>query len=238
MKGKSKVLLFILVTIGLGGCGMDRSVGGIQKEKQERTEAFIQTQFEEYMKESYGNADYKIEGIIYSGLNQNYDQMNGYSEKDDMKGSFIVRRWDEEGTVRYQDSYQGLLLRQELEAAVGTLANSFFEEYKIYADTTYLWIKENGNPDLTLEEAIKNGENLGCNIWIMVDPSSFATENEFEEAAMEFSESWHETGIEAYFSIYYLKAGVLEQLSRENYSDMLTGKNFKDIVNVNVKMNE
>ena len=56
------------------------------------TPSDIELQFLSYMEENYEKPEYIVNGIIYTGLNQNYDQMNAHCTKEGMEGDFTVRR--------------------------------------------------------------------------------------------------------------------------------------------------
>lgn len=238
MIDKKKAALVLVTVLVLGGCGMKNEISKTPQVAvtQETSEEEIQSQFTSYLKETYGDIEYEIQGIIYSGLGQSYDLLNGYSKGDDgLTGEFAVRREEAAGKVTFEDTYQSLLLRSELEERVRKMADSCFSEYQVFADTSDLWLSEMGKPDLTLDQAVKNGENLACNIWVVVSPNMDSKEA-FQEEAEKFCEMWKSEKIGAYFSFFYLEDGVQEKLTRDNYAKMLEGGNYQDFKSIDVRI--
>lgn len=227
MKGKKILSLLLTAAVTLGGCGM-------HKEIINETDKEIQQQFCDYMREKYDDPEYEIRGIVYKGLNQSYDLMNAYCTEVNMEGEFSVRRWSDEGQVRYEDTYQSLLLRGEIEERVEQKAQGILGKCKIYADTTLLWLNELGKPELTLEQALRNGEDIRSDIWILVPKEEFDSKEQFEDAATQLAEEWKKEEITAYFSFYYMKGGMWEGVNRENCYD-IGSDNYIDRVYYSVK---
>lgn len=232
MKKKLKILLVIASILIVGGCHMKKEEVLSPGERAGQMEKEIQSQFETYMEEMYQTTDYEIVGIVYSDYDQDYDVMNAFSAE--LEGKFSIHRWVEDDSIRFEDTYQALLLRDEIENKAKEIASGCFNQSKIYVNTSEMWMEELGNPELTLDQAILNGESFGCNIWILIPPEVFESKEQFEEASILFAQGWENTGIRAFLSFYYLDENVFEQLTRDNCHDMLKGKNFKNHKRINV----
>ena len=184
----------------------------------------IESQVLSYMDANYEKPEYKVNGILYAGLEQDYDQMNAHCTKEGLEGDFTVRRWEKDGEVWYEDTYQGLLLRPEIEDMVKEY--SVWKDCKIYSDTGFLWLKP--QQGLTLEQAIKNGEDIRSDIWVLVPENAYDSKRTFEADALKFKKKW-KGNIRAYFSIYYIKQEAWEKADRENCYD-LAGDNCIEMI--------
>lgn len=228
-KGKHRFILSMLCASAImfmGGCAM-----GTEDVKQiKETETDIADQMEQYLQDTYRNIEYEVEGIVYAGWNQSYDVMNAYlAGGDSYADAFQVRRKKESGNIRFEDTYKSMLIRDDLEEKIHSMAEPYFKKCVVYADTNNLWLSDAVGSDITLQAAIDAGENIRCNVWLMAAPQLQSVE-EFRQATESFMEEWRRTGINISFSFFYLKEGVYEQVTRANRFDMNEPEYYQEFI--------
>ena len=199
---------------------MERNQGadvGISAEDKDRDQD-VRSQIGEYLETTYGEIDYTVSGIVYAGWNQGYDEMTAkVNGTDPGDGIFKVRRYETETGISFKDTYAGWIIRPQLEAQVFQEAQAYFGDCLVFADSNQLWLGD-GDALSSLEEAIDSGKRLDCSVWILTDSERMPDGN-FDESVESFSENWTKE-MPLAFSIYLLRDGAAEKVTRENCYDI------------------
>jgi len=167
-----------------------------------------------FLKDKYPSIDYKVMGVIPCGGigGALYDLTNVYvTGGDNEVDSFYIKRYKDGDGYRYEDTYFGLLIREDFEKIVQKIAKNYFETCKVrvsFIEPFYNVLVEG----TSLNKFIELYQNK--NRYEFIDLYTEDTDGLFENKARSFSIEMKKQNFTNLF-IYLLDNGKVEELTRE-----------------------
>ncbi len=153
-----------------------------------------------------------------SGFQIDYDELQFYKEGTDPETDKAhIAKFNRDGKVKYIDNYFGLIIREEYENIIKGVVEKIFGECKVYATFDADSFSDNLKRGNTYEDAIRNGEFINSLIYIYIDNK--ANNILLKEKEEELTNLLKKVKIKGYYTIYSMKSGHLEKITRKNHLD-------------------
>jgi hypothetical protein len=209
-------LLGALLLVGVAGCSP------VKQDKAAENPLDVSEQMEQYLEGKYGSLDYQTVGLIRAGFNQGYDTLTAYPVGGDPEqDQFLVNRYEEGGSYRFEDNYFGLLIRDEAEALLQGIADKHYKQSKVYLLFGRSMLPDELNGTSTFEDYLAIDDEYAGSIWLATD-DDFANQQEFEATSERFIQSLKNAKIVPLVRAYwftpqsYSKIETVQDLQREN----------------------
>ena len=167
-----------------------------------------------YLKDKYPSIDYQVMGVIPCGGigGALYDLANVYvTGGDNEADSFYIKRYKDGEGYRYDDTYFGLLIREDFEKIVLRISKNYFKTCKVRV--SFIEPFDNSLVEGTsLDKFIELYQNK--NRYEFIDLYTEDTDGLFENNANSFLVEMKKQDFTNLF-IYLLDNGKVEELTRE-----------------------
>lgn len=174
-----------------------------------------------YLREKYGEFDYEIISYEARSWTQDYDTLYGSVRQGEQADSFRVERHGDEGSYSYQDSYFGILVREELERYISEQAEKFYSTFRVIATPEENCYPEDLTADSGLADLIAHGQELPYITFFVFTADDFSGQKDFEDKGAAFAAGWAESGLPATVRVVRVNADELEGIDRGNYGELL-----------------
>ena len=206
-------LLLIVIQIGGFGCGMAK------KDHMSNKEELI-NQVKEYLNEKYGSFSCEAVGVETESWYRGYDRVNLKTDLNGEKVLFFANRYSQDGRMRFEDNYFGVLVKNEYDERVTSCASEYFSDCFADVSTVSICYPDELRTGAGFDDLLKVREKITeKTVVVVIVKDTFGSEEEFNELSREFCAKWKQIGLPCFIRVICLGKDTLGEINKTNFRE-------------------
>lgn len=174
-----------------------------------------------YMEQKYGKKFHAL-SLERRGIDRNSDKLNCYAEGDESLDYAYVYRDYSDNDISYQDTYFGVLIRDDAQTEVELICKSLGLEAKAFVESSTSIYSNEYNSEKTFNDLKLDETQPGFLAEIALISDSETINN---DETQNIFNALSRAGFRGMFTLYYFKRDAFESITTSNKSTFLTPRN-------------